>query len=332
MPTLIESFGLALRYHQSGQPAAAELLCRQILEIDPAQQAVYHLLGILAKEAGRPQEAIALIRQAIALNPNIAGFHFNLGLIFQSLAQWAESELCFRQALNLDAQQPRVHRNLAVALIQQGKSAEAADCFRQAIVRDSNDLDALNNLGLILVEQRQLADAEESYRQALRIDPQNQAVLLNRALLHLLLGDLESGWSGYEYRRAWPGTRERSLDRPRWDGAPLDGKTILVYAEQGLGDTIMFARFLPWVKQRGGRVVLECQPALQNLLAGPSVDQIVAAGAPLPPFDTHISLLSLPGLFGTNLHNIPKDIPYLHAEPTLVERWRQELAPRTGGR
>jgi Flp pilus assembly protein TadD len=330
MPTIAELFDLALRFHQSGQASQAELLCRQILAVDHAQQAVYHLLGILAKEAGRRQEAIALIRRAIELNPNIAGFHYNLGLIHQSQGEWVDAEACFRQALYLDALQPRVHRNLGVALFQQGKTAEAADGFRQALLRDPNDLDAHNNLGLILAEQRQLAAAAECYRQALRIDPRNQAALLNRALLRLLQGDFESGWPDFECRRVWPGTKERFLGQPRWDGAPMDGKTILVYAEQGLGDTIMFARFLPLVKQHCGKVVLECQTALHGIMAGLGIDEIVSPGAPLPPFDTHIPLLSLPGLLGCNLDTIPKDIPYLYAEQTLVRRWQQDLEPDRG--
>ena len=330
MPTTAELFDLALSYHQSGQASQAEHLCRQILAVDRAQQAVYHLLGILAKEAGRPQEAISLIRHAIELNPHIAGFHYNLGLVHQSQGEWVDSEACFRQALQLDTQQPRVHRNLGVALFQQGKTAQAADCFRQALMRDPNDLDAYSNLGLILVEQRQLAAADECYRQALRIDPGNQAALLNRSFLRLLQGDFESGWPDFECRSAWPGTKERLLGQPRWDGAPLDGKTIFIYAEQGLGDTIMCARFLPLVKQRGGTVILECQTALHGLMAGLGVEQIVRPGAPLPTFDTHIPLLSLPGLSGCNLHTIPKDIPYLHADPTLVRRWRQVLEPDCG--
>ncbi len=124
-----------------------------------------------------------------------------------------------------------------------------------------------------------------------------------------------------------------------WDGSPLAGKTILVYAELGLGDTIHFARFLPLVKARGGKVIFECQPALchadesqrHGFMAMAGVDQLVAAGSALPAFDVQIPLLSLPALFGTTLATIPNDVPYLVADPTLIEYWRGQLATSPAG-
>ena len=117
-----------------------------------------------------------------------------------------------------------------------------------------------------------------------------------------------------------------AFQQPRWDGSQLDGKTILVYAERGLGDSIQFARFLPMVQRRGGEVLLECQPCVVDLLAGiPGVRQVVAAGVPIPPFDVQIPLLSLPGLLGTTLATVPADIPYLEVDPRRVAYWQGEI-------
>jgi hypothetical protein len=120
---------------------------------------------------------------------------------------------------------------------------------------------------------------------------------------------------------------------PLWDGSPLEGRTILVRVEQGLGDTLQFIRYLPLVQRRGGRVILVCQPALVGLLTGSrglGIERLLAQGDPLPEYDLHVSLLSLPGLLGTTLENVPADVPYLEAEPQPVEAWRQRLGSYRG--
>jgi hypothetical protein len=119
----------------------------------------------------------------------------------------------------------------------------------------------------------------------------------------------------------------RNFPQPQWDGSPLEGRTILIHAEQGLGDTIQFIRYAPLVKRRGGTVIVECQPVLSQLLAGcPGIDRLIAQGSPLPAFDVHVPLLSLPRIFGTTLADVPAEVPYLFADAALIERWRDELA------
>ena len=171
----------------------------------------------------------------------------------------------------------------------------------------------------------------QDYERVLQINPGNEAMLWSRSLLRLSQGDFARGWQEFEYRWTQPGFVPRRPDRPRWDGSSLEGKTIFLHAEQGLGDTIQFIRYLPMVKQRGGTVLFECQPALVRLctdIAG--VDQWVAPGAEVPPFDVQAPLLSLPGIFGTTLANIPAAVPYLRADPDLVEYWSKELTPLQG--
>src|SRR5262249_47484742 len=148
----------------------------------------------------------------------------------------------------------------------------------------------------------------------------------NLGHLYLLHGDFPQGWREFEWRWQTREFRRDALSQQRWAGEPLNGKTILLTAEQGLGDTIQFIRYAPLVQQRGGRVILRCQAALLRLLKEPpGIDGLVAQASPLPEFDVQAPLLSLPGIFGTTLASIPASTPYFDADTGLVEHWRQEL-------
>src|SRR6202043_1223377 len=159
-----------------------------------------------------------------------------------------------------------------------GQFGQAIECFRQALRLNPNHVEACNNLGNALQVLEQYAEAGACYERALTIDPGYALALLNRGHLRLLEGNFEEGWSDYEQRWVALGKVRPSFSQPRWDGSALEGKTIFVYAEQGLGDTLQFVRYLPMVKGQGGRVVFECQPALAKLLTGiAGVDRLVVA-------------------------------------------------------
>ena len=144
--------------------------------------------------------------------------------------------------------------------------------------------------------------------------------------MRLQQGDLAAAWPDFEYRWTVPGIVARTFEKPRWDGTSLQGKKILVYAEQGLGDSIQFQRYLPMVKECGGTVFFECPPALYRLFTGiKGVDELIPAGKPLPAFDVQIPLMSLPGIFGTTLATIPADVHYLKADRQRVLHWQCEL-------
>ena len=272
-------------------------------------------------------EAAQCYRQALSLDLASAKAHFNLGNVFKDQGQLAQAADCFRQALRtLQPDHAGAHNNLGIILQDQGQIAEAALCYRQALRLNPNNMDAYNNLGNAFKEQGQIDQAAECFQQALNIDPGHALVLWNRSLLRLLQGDLAEGWTDYELRWTQPGMVQRPFVQPRWDGSSLQGKTILVHAEQGLGDSIHFLRYLPMVQGRGGTVLFECQPSLFRLLGNiKGVDRLIAAGTPLPPFDVQAPLMSLPGIFGTTLATIPAAIPYLAADPGLVDHWRQEI-------
>jgi hypothetical protein len=234
-------------------------------------------------------------------------------------------------ALQYDPNHADAHNNLGVALNEEGRLTEAIECFHQALRCNFGHAEAHNNLGAALMHMGLHAKALEHIGQALRINPAHGTALWNRSLLRLRDGDFEHGWPDYEYRWTQPGFAPRYRDRQRWDGSSLTSKSILVYADQGLGDTIQFVRYLPLVKERGATVIFECQSALIPLLSsGLGADRLIPVGAPVPPFDVEAPLLSLPGIFCTTFATIPAKIPYLRADPSLVEYWRNELEPLGG--
>ena len=182
-------------------------------------------------------------------------------------------------------------------------------------------------------DQGKLDEAVACYHRALELKPDYADAHLNLSLSSLLTGDFRRGWPEYQWR--WKTKRWQQRDRPQplWDGQPLQGRTILLHAEQGLGDTIQFIRYAPLVKQAGATVLVECQQPLVRLLAGcRGVDALIGRGDDLPPYDVQAPLLSLPGIFRTSLQTIPVDVPYLFADPGLIAHWRGELGPIAGAR
>jgi hypothetical protein len=170
-----------------------------------------------------------------------------------------------------------------------------------------------------------------SFEETLRLRPDYPKARTNRAIAWLQMGDYERGWPEYEWRWQTEDFTPRSFRQPRWDGSPLEGRTILLHTEQGLGDTIQFIRYAPLVQQRGGVVLVEAAARLLPLLARcPGIDRLVARGTPLPAFDVETPLLSLPALFGTTLQTVPAAIPYLSAEPERLAHWRGELQGAAG--
>ncbi len=184
------------------------------------------------------------------------------------------------------------------------------------------------DLGDAYAMQGDLDQALACFEQALRLDANYAEAHRRRALTWLLGGDFERGWSEYEWRlecRQFADLK-RSFPQPLWDGSALDGRTILLHAEQGLGDMLQFVRYAPLVKQRGGRVIVECHaPLLQLVASCPGIDALAPWGSALPPFNVYAPLLSLPRILGTTRATIPADIPYLFADPELVEWWGGEV-------
>ena len=318
-------------YLALAKPRKAVRCFYQALEIDPkSADAHYNLANALA-EQGRPDEAIARYERALEIDPDSADGHNNLGSVLQKQGRLDEATACYDRALEIDPDCAEAHKNLGVVLAAQGRLEEAIACTRRSLEIDPNSAQTHFNLGTALKNQGKMEDAIGCYRRALEIDPDYAEAHSNYGVTLLASGRFREGWAEYDWRWKSGGSRRREFSQPPWDGSPLDGKTILLHAEQGLGDTIQFIRYARLVADRGGRIAVECQPQLTRLLGTmPELDHVLAKGDALPAFDVHAPLLSLPMIFDTTPETIPGDVGYIRADGRLVEAWKDRLSGFAG--
>ncbi|MEN3110248.1 tetratricopeptide repeat protein [Uliginosibacterium paludis] len=286
-------FQQAFQAFQRGDAATAAPLLDTILKLAPGQADALALYGLLRLEQGEPGEAARLLTQATAARPRDGALLFNLGRARRAAGDAAGAVNAYREALALHPEEAALHYNLGNALADLG-AVEAALASMQT---------------------------------AARLDPADHDAPWNAALLQLQLGRLDEGWAGYEHGWASGGRGERfGSEAPCWDGSQaLAGRTVLAWAEQGYGDTLQFARYLPLLAARGARVLLQCQRTLADLLSGvEGVSQVFARGEPLPPHDFQCPLMSLPRAFATRLDTIPAPMR-LPVDPARVAAFAQTL-------
>ncbi|MGD0390512.1 MAG: tetratricopeptide repeat-containing glycosyltransferase family protein [Tepidisphaeraceae bacterium] len=326
--TIQQAIDLALQHHQAGRLQEAEPLYRQVLAQQPNHADALNLLGMLAGQTGRLDAALNLIRRAIAICSTNVAYYNNLGNALIDAGQLDEAIATYRQAIAFSPQYAQTHYNLGVALERKGQLDEAVAAYRQAIRLKPDFVEAHNNLGNALIEIGQLDEAIAACRRAIALSPNFAEAHFNLSVALLARGDFQEGWEEYEWRwKCKDHPPLRNFAQPQWDGHSLEGRTLLLHAEQGFGDALQFIRYLPLAAQRGGKIIIECQAELQRLfqtIAGRC--QVMVRGQPLPAFDLHCPLLSLPRVFATNLDNIPNIVPYLHADAEDAGRWQHRLA------
>ena len=228
-----------------------------------------------------------------------------------------------RQGTGCDSGTHETLLGLASTLIGQGNTEQARRLLDQILGRHPENRTAHLLLNHIFVQGRDWAGMRLAVERQLELEIPPAAVALNRSLVSLRLGDMPGGWDQYEARWQLPGliVPERNFSQPRWQGQPFVGQTLLLHFEQGLGDTLMFVRYAKQAKALGGRVLLAAQVPLADLVATcPGVDEVIPHGAPLPPFDFQLPLLSLPAVFRTALDSIPAEIPYLDIPEAVPNR------------
>jgi len=354
--------GRARLLQQSGRPADAALLLRQAVALAPDQAESHHHLALVLQPVATPAliekligravrcapgqaearanlslalcdqlrhgEAAASARWAVVLNPAYANGYANLGRILKEQVRPGDAAACLRRVVLLHPGHPLGWINLGDALDEAGRVEAALAAIRTALLLDPAVPPAWNNLGHLLLEQ-----GGPALRRAIQLHPQYAAAHLNLGMDLLRRGELEEGWREFEWWRmtipAVPGWQ--GPPQTRWRGQDLQGRTLLLRGEQGLGDMLQFARYATLFARAGARVVLEVHPPLTRLLATvPGVAQTVPMGAPPPPHDYHQHMMSVPGLLGTRLDTIPADIPYLAADPAAIEAWRERLSALAG--
>jgi len=319
-------FLLGLLTAQSGRRDEACQFLTRCVQLNPDDAAAQTNLGTTLHALGREQEAMEHFRRAVALQPNAAEAHYNMGMAQRERGQAEAAAQSLRKAVDLKPELAPAWNSLGNALRELGRLDEAVSCYESALRLRPTHAVTLHNLGLTYRGLMRLNEAMRSFDAALASDPNHHECRVSRAVTLLQRGDFERGWREYEAR--WEVKRaftKREYPQPPWDGQDLGGRTILLYGEQGFGDAIQFARYAPLLASQGARVVLECRPELTTLFESLSgVAQVVSTGDPLPHFDTHRPLMSLPMVCGTRLETIPCETPYLHAEPQRVRQWEQK--------
>ena len=301
---------------RSGALAEAESCFRRVIELQPSSMAAHLNLSMVLNSLGRSDEAGAAARSAVLLAPWSPRAHAYLGALLLKKNQIDEAIDCSNRALSLDPDFIPARVTLSQSLLLLNKLPESARECEAIIGLDGSNVPAHTCLGLIRSRQRRPWEALAALEQAVSLSPADSEAIIHLAISELLLGRFASGWKHYEARWTTEITScvPRRLAQPLWKGEPLAGRTLLLYGEQGFGDTIQFSRYAKLAASQGGRVIIECQPALKCILrtvAGAS--QVVGYGEPLPSFDLHAPLLSLPGIFQTTLEAIPSAVPYLSA-------------------
>lgn len=309
---------------------------REALRLNPTFAEAHTNLGGLLIKLGRLDEAEVHLREACKLKSDSPGALNNLGDLLRLQGRLEEAEAYCREALRLEPDYFPAQLTLGNALREAGRFHEAEPCYRVVLSHNPVLPEALNNLGALLFDLGRPDESIQTLRTALSQRPDYADAHFNLAASLLLAGQFDEGWREYEWR--WKQAKKklllRGFSQPLWNGEDIGDRVLLLHAEQGLGDTLQFVRFVPAIAA-GRRVVLEVQRPLQRLfapiLAGlPGIESVIARGDPLPPFDLHCPLLSLPRALGTTLETIPREAPYLRADPQRVAAWRERVGQLEG--
>ena len=298
------------------------------LEIDPGNLDAALIKAEVLVAAEQYDEALAAADAAVAIDPGDSRAHGARALALAELKRHDEALAAASEAVRLAPASADAHVAYAMALFGAGRPEESLAALDAAERFGATGASYFQARALVSGSAGDPADAVPWFDRAVALEPNNVVLRYNRSFAYLTLGRLEEGWPEHEWRlkRREGGHLEKLKLAPQWRGESLEGKKLLVYSEQGHGDSIQFTRYLPLVAERGGRITLTVQEALRRLYEGnfPGID--VTAGMGMRSgYDYQTSLMSLPLVFGTTLQTIPQNVPYLRADPARAEKWRARL-------
>jgi tetratricopeptide (TPR) repeat protein len=314
----------------------AEELHRLVVGKNPDDAEAQYQLGVRLGRTGKYEQAVAALTCATTLNPDHADAQNSLGIALIEAGRPAEAVAACQRAVARCPTAAKAYCNLAAALAKDNQLDAALDAARKAAELEPNFVGAWVNVGLCFSYLGQLDEAVAAYRRALAIESFPLAHW-DLACALLALGDFQEGFREYEWRVAAKQIPQRQFSQPRWQGGPIPAglsrpPRIFITQEQGLGDAIQFARFIPQVAELGAQVIVECELGLARLFRTiPGVQAVASPGQRMPDFDTHCPLPSLPLALGTTLQNLPAKVPYLRVEPALIADWQRRLEDAMGG-
>jgi len=357
---------LGFMAHQQGDNESAAKKISKAINIVPDNPFYYNSLGQVLQDQGMPKKAIVCYEKALVLKSDLAEAHNNMGLILYEQGKLDEALACYQQALMYNPRAPEPHNNMGNIFKYQGRLNKAISSYACALKLRPNYAEACNNMGVAFQLQNRFEEAISelrnainlrpdyaeayvntgityqskgaleqalfSYQKAIALDPENANAHFHHSFALLLGGNLEEGWKEYEWRllrQEWKRAHRYQYHAPSWDGSAFSGKTLFIHAEQGLGDTLQFIRYLPMVKGLGGKVIFETGKPLFNLFRDfPGIDRLVTVsskGHPVSGYDLYAPLMSIPGLLRTTLETIPQNVPYIYAAPEKAADWQARL-------
>ncbi|MGL5511531.1 MAG: tetratricopeptide repeat protein, partial [Microcoleaceae cyanobacterium] len=296
----------------------------QAIKINPVFAESYYNLGNVYLKLEQLPEAVKAYEKAIAVNPKLSAAHFNLANTYASLERPVDAIASYRQAISVNPQYAEAYNNLGNMLRDREEWDEAITSYSQVVSLQPDFVGSVyTNLAVSLEARGSMSEALIYYHQSVKDAPKYAEAHLNLGMALLTIGDFTEGWQEYEWRSLTAQSVPREFPKPSWDGSDLTGKTILIHTEQGLGDAIMFIRYIDLVKARGGensQIILECRPPVARLFQClTAIDCIIIDGNPHPVYDVQIALMSLPLIFQTTLETIPSAIPYLQVNSQPID-------------
>jgi Flp pilus assembly protein TadD len=321
----------AFQAHEAGRGGEAEAILRMVIGRCGKDAHAIYFLGHLTYLRGRLGDAAWLLTHALTIDPNHARAHNDLGETLRRLGRLEEALPHLERAIALEPTLAHAYGNLAATLVALNRPEDALHWAQESLRRTTDKAVAHCDMGSLFGRLNRTKEAIRQYDLALELQPANPRARYFRGLMRLTLGQMPDAWAEHEARLELPAALSgvRDFPGPRWTGGQdLSGRTILLSAEQGFGDTIQFVRYVPLIAARGATILLEVQPGLGKLCATiAGVAHVFEIGDALPAFDLHCSLMSLPAAFGTDLHGIPSTIPYLTADPAIMAEWASALGP-----
>jgi tetratricopeptide (TPR) repeat protein len=326
VPGFLSNYAEVLRC--SGKPQDAAEMCRRAVTLDSGNADAWGNLGIALYDMGRKSEAIQCYERAIALRPGFRDALNNLGTVLKELKHYDAAIPVFRKCIAHHPTHFPAYNNLGNVFEAMGQFHDAIDCYNKVLALDPNCLEAHNNLAVTYDGLGDYDLALKFYEKAVSIRPENPRCHFNLALTLLRVGEMDRGWREYEWRwqcNDFPSER-RGFKQPLWKGDDLAGKTLLLYAEQGKGDAIQFARYIAACENFNGKLLVEVPSDLVPLVKSiKGIDQIVGRVNDQTHFDVQLPFLSLPVALNMTTNTLTDQIPYLHADPERAAAWKKKM-------
>lgn len=328
-PTIPDSYyNLGVLLQENKEFDKAVIYYKKALQFNPNLFDAHYNLGIIFRGKKQFEAALTHYRKALELNPYSADTCNNLGGLFQEIGQLDKAIMYYREAIEFDPKFSEAYNNLGNALQREGLLDDAITFYQKAIKHNQNFELAYTNLGAALQYKGEVSKAIVYCRKAIQLNPDYAEAHLNLAFALLSSGNFKEGWKEYEWRWKLKNRFPKpKFLQPQWDGSDITEQTIFIYHEQGLGDTIQFARYIPLVAKYGAKLIFGCQEELKSLMQNiQGVQQALSYREQLPEFNVHCPLLTLPLIFNTTLDNIPSKIPYIVADSQLTKKWQNRIS------